>query len=109
MTYHTNIETAKNLLIKDPDASFKLLIRNGTMKVEYYSPQKTDNQIPHKQDEIYVIATGSGNFNRNGEIIKFRQGDVFFVPAGMEHKFENFSNDFATWVIFYGVGGGEKP
>jgi hypothetical protein len=26
----------------------------------------------------------------------------------MEHHFENFSDDFATWVIFYGPDGGEK-
>jgi hypothetical protein len=26
----------------------------------------------------------------------------------MEHYFENFSDDFATWVIFYGEEGGEK-
>jgi hypothetical protein len=27
---------------------------------------------------------------------------VLFVPAGMIHHFEKFSDDFATWVIFYG-------
>jgi hypothetical protein len=26
----------------------------------------------------------------------------------MEHYFENFSDDFAVWVIFYGPDGGEK-
>jgi len=31
-----------------------------------------------------------------------------FVPAGIEHRFENFTSDFATWVIFYGKEGGEK-
>jgi len=25
----------------------------------------------------------------------------------MEHRFEKFSDDFATWVIFYGKEGGE--
>jgi len=32
---------------------------------------------------------------------------MLFVPAGVEHRFENFSDDFATWVIFYGPEGGE--
>jgi hypothetical protein len=30
------------------------------------------------------------------------------VPAGVEHRFEEFSGDFGTWVIFYGPEGGEK-
>jgi hypothetical protein len=33
---------------------------------------------------------------------------VLFVPAGMDHRFVNFSGDFAAWVIFYGPAGGEK-
>lgn len=36
------------------------------------------------------------------------RGDVLFAPAGIEHRFENFSDDFVTWVIFYGPVGGEK-
>jgi len=36
------------------------------------------------------------------------RGDVIFAPAGIEHRFENFSDDFVTWVIFYGPVGGEK-
>ena len=42
-----------------------------------------------------------------GEIFECKAGDVLFVPAGMEHRFENFSDDFATWVVFYGKEGGE--
>ena len=30
-----------------------------------------------------------------------------FVPAGVEHRFEKFTEDFKTWVIFYGAIGGE--
>jgi hypothetical protein len=25
----------------------------------------------------------------------------------MEHRFEDFTEDFATWVVFYGPEGGE--
>jgi uncharacterized protein YjlB len=34
-------------------------------------------------------------------------GDVLFVPARMEHRFEAMSGDFAVWVMFYGPAGGE--
>jgi hypothetical protein len=32
---------------------------------------------------------------------------VFFTPAGWVHRFEDFSDDFATWVVFWGPKGGE--
>jgi mannose-6-phosphate isomerase-like protein (cupin superfamily) len=45
---------------------------------------------------------------RNGpERHPFERGDVLFVAAGVEHRFENFTDDFAAWVFFYGPEGGE--
>jgi mannose-6-phosphate isomerase-like protein (cupin superfamily) len=38
----------------------------------------------------------------------FGPGDFLFAPAGVEHRFEDFSKDFATWVLFYGPEGGEQ-
>jgi mannose-6-phosphate isomerase-like protein (cupin superfamily) len=38
----------------------------------------------------------------------FVPGEVLFVPAGVVHRFEDFSDDFATWVFFYGPEGGER-
>jgi hypothetical protein len=29
------------------------------------------------------------------------------VPAGVPHRFVDFSDDFETWVVFYGPKGGE--
>jgi len=40
--------------------------------------------------------------------VAFAPGDMLFVPAKMEHRFEDFSADFATWVLFYGPTGGER-
>jgi len=78
------------------------------MSVEIYKPLQTDNQTPHLQDELYVIISGSGEFLNGGNRTVFLPGDILFAPAGVEHRFENFSDDFATWVIFYGPEGGEK-
>jgi len=95
-------------LKKKAEETFVLLMKHGTMSLEYFAPQKIDTQSPHQQDELYIIARGHGQLNRNGEIIECKAGDVLFVPAGMEHRFEKFSDDFASWVIFYGPNGGEK-
>jgi mannose-6-phosphate isomerase-like protein (cupin superfamily) len=84
------------------------LFRHGTLEVEIYKPEKTDPQKPHSRDEVYVIAAGSGEFVCDGEKQPFTAGDVLFVPARVEHRFVNFTDDFSTWVFFYGPEGGEK-
>ncbi len=86
---------------------FARVLGSGTMSVELYRPQAVDPQTPHEQDELYVVVAGSGIFFRDGERMPFGAGDVIFVPAGMEHRFESFTGDFETWVIFYGPPGGE--
>jgi len=38
---------------------------------------------------------------------RFGPGDVLFVPAFAEHRFESFTDDLVVWVLFYGPEGGE--
>ena len=105
--WQTSIAKAKDALSKLSDQRFVKLLESGTMLVEYYAPEKVDLQQPHRQDELYVIQSGSGIFYNNGNREPFVAGDVLFVPAGIEHRFEDFTDDFSTWVIFYGPDGGE--
>ncbi len=86
-----------------------VLMRHGSMVLRYYAPSGTDPQQPHDQDELYIIAAGTGTFFRGGSRVAFGPGDVLFAEAEVEHRFENFSDDFATWVVFYGPTGGEAP
>ncbi len=83
------------------------LFRHGTLTVKLYAPRGHDPQTPHTRDEIYVIISGTGRFQRGPENISFEPGDVLFVEAGKEHRFVDFGDDFATWVFFYGQEGGE--
>ena len=95
-------------LPEDPDVfRFWYGLRHGTMKVGFYAPTGADTQGPHKQDELYIVIRGCGDFIKNGERRRFAAQDVIFVEAGVPHSFENFSEDFATWVIFWGPAGGE--
>lgn len=84
-------------------------LSHGSMIVEYYAPRGVDRQEPHTRDELYVVVAGNGTFLNGATRHRFGPGDVIFVPAGVVHRFENFSDDFATWVIFYGPSGGEIP
>lgn len=84
------------------------LFRHGTMTLKVYAPRGSDPQQPHEQDEVYVVATGTGTFLVNDERVEFEPGDALFVPAGAVHRFEDFSGDLALWVVFYGPPGGEE-
>ena len=86
-----------------------LMATHGTMELRWYAPKGTDPQTPHDHDEIYVVASGAGGFVRREERVAFGPNDALFVAAHEVHRFEDFSADFATWVIFYGPVGGESP
>jgi len=85
------------------------LFTHGTMELRLYAPRGSDPQQPHTRDEIYVVAKGHGRFDNGGEVVDFGPGDALFVPAGRSHRFIDFSEDFSTWVVFYGPEGGEQP
>jgi mannose-6-phosphate isomerase-like protein (cupin superfamily) len=82
-------------------------IAHGTMSVSVFAPRTTDFQTPHTQDELYFVISGSGLFVAHNIQYSFEPGDVLFVPAGVEHRFVEFTPDLATWVVFYGPQGGE--
>ncbi len=108
MNYKLTGDDALKKLLEQSEYPFIVMMKHGTMTIEYFALQEADTQTPHKQDEIYVIIKGHSSFYRDGERMSCKENDVLFVPAGMAHHFESFSDDFATWVIFYGPEGGEK-
>jgi mannose-6-phosphate isomerase-like protein (cupin superfamily) len=86
-------------------------LRHGSMWVELYVPHEIDRQQPHAHDELYFIARGRATLVMGDPRAPTHHaaapGDVLFVPAQCWHHFEDFSDDFATWAVFYGPTGGE--
>lgn len=87
---------------------FQEVFRHGSLQVEVYAPVGTDPQSPHTRDEAYVVIRGRGTFVSDAGRQEFGPGDFLFAPAGVAHRFEEFSEDFAVWVLFYGPSGGER-
>lgn len=106
--WHLTLDEARATPVPEGKRS-ALLMQHGSMHVHLYAPRGRDDQQPHEQDEIYVIASGEGWFVNGDDRHRFGTGDVLFVPAGRIHRFEEFSADFSTWVVFYGPAGGESP
>lgn len=106
----TRIATVAEAMGRIPGSGgerFAKVLEHGSMEVEIYAPRDSDPQTPHTRDELYVVVGGSGEFINGHERNTFGPGDVLFVPAGVEHRFEDFTDDLVTWVIFYGPEGGE--
>ncbi len=74
---------------------------SGDVSLGLYAPRGTDDQEPHDKDEFYFVISGSGRFVHGDNNTAFGPGDALFVPAGQVHRFEDFDDDFAAWVVFW--------
>jgi mannose-6-phosphate isomerase-like protein (cupin superfamily) len=91
-----------------PDGKrFVVAFEHGTLALELYAPRGHDPQKPHTRDELYVVVAGRGTFVCDGVRSAFERGDALFAAAGAVHRFDDFSEDLAVWVMFYGAEGGE--
>ncbi len=85
------------------------VLQRGTLDVKLGTPARPNEQTPHEQDEVYIVARGYGVLFHDGKRDSFESGDFLFVAAATEHHFEDFSEDLLVWRVFYGPRGGEVP
>ena len=84
---------------------FAAVMAGAAMSVEVFAPRGHDRQTPHAQDELYFVHSGTAELVMNGQRFAAAVGDAFFVATRVVHCFENFSEDFTTWVVFCGSSG----
>ncbi|MEU4192675.1 cupin domain-containing protein [Kribbella sp. NPDC026611] len=77
-------------------------LRTSTMSVGTYSIPAggVDDQLPHHEDEIYVVTTGRATLVTPDGRWPVGPGDVLFVPAEEEHRFVEITEDLALLVFF---------
>ncbi len=107
----------------EPGHISALLMQYGSMQLRWYAASQADRHLPHDRDELYVVVAGTARFVRATEAVPFAEddapvvesaervavaaGDALFVPAGAYHRFEDMSEGFGAWMVFYGPEGGE--
>jgi mannose-6-phosphate isomerase-like protein (cupin superfamily) len=106
--FHGELATWTGTLPTPDGKPFVVAFEHGTLSVEMYAPHGVDTQTSHRRDEVYVVVRGEGYFVNGPDRHRFGPGDLPFVAAGVEHRFEDFSDDLAVWVVFYGPEGGER-
>src|SRR5690348_3355282 len=60
----------------------------------------TDPQKPHKEDEVYYIVRGRAKMLVASEEQVVKTGTVIFVPAKVEHRFFDISEELEVLVFF---------
>ncbi|ANO50301.1 cupin domain-containing protein [Woeseia oceani] len=108
MKERLTMTTAQAAIAASGDERYGVLLRRGTLELGCYAPRCNDPQQPHEQDELYIVQAGHGTFVVADQRQPFEPGEALFVPAGVTHRFEDFSDDFCAWVVFYGPAGGES-
>lgn len=84
------------------------VFHRGPVDVALSLPTRPSQQTPHAQDEIYFIIRGRGVLIHDGKRDRFESGDLLLV-SGIEHQFEDITEDLALWRVFYGPHGGDVP
>ena len=92
------------------DVQQRLESANGGYEIVHRSPglelgvyvlvaPEPDTQQPHDDDEVYVVLTGRGTLEVEGQSFDVAEGDALFVEAGAEHRFTGYES-LAVLVIF---------
>jgi mannose-6-phosphate isomerase-like protein (cupin superfamily) len=60
----------------------------------------TDQQKPHKEDEVYYVVRGRARMRAGSEDRDVSQGSVIFVAVEVEHRFYDITEELVALVFF---------
>lgn len=60
----------------------------------------TDAQLPHREDEIYLVAAGRAAVRVGEEDRPVGPGAIVYVPAGVAHRFHAITEELRLLVVF---------
>ncbi len=74
-------------------------VRAPALSVGTYSVPAggVDDQVPHAEDEVYVVLAGRGAFTSGRKTVDVEAGTVLFVPAHEEHRFHDYQRTSPFW------------
>ena len=96
------VDAGRFLPAADGTAHYVEQLRVPALSVGTYSipAGAADDQVPHAEDEIYVVLSGRGAFTAGGRTVDVVPGGTLFVPAGEDHRFHDIAEDMTVLVFF---------
>jgi len=81
---------------------YDCLVNQPGAQLLVFAPRVTDYQTEHNRDEAYICVKGQATIEIDGQAQPFKAGDLAWVPRNVAHRFIDMSDDFVTWVAFFG-------
>lgn len=88
-------------LPRTPGRSAEVFV-DGDLEIRFAAKPSKGPQVPHLKDEFYFVASGRARYRIEDRVYDVGVGDVCFAAAHAPHGFEDNSDDFSVWVMFYG-------
>src|SRR5450432_3371720 len=85
-------------LPRTPGRSSEVFV-DGDLEVRFAARPTNGPQVPHQPDELYFVASGSGHYRVEETVPQLVLATCCSVPR---NGFEDISEDFSVWVLFYG-------
>jgi mannose-6-phosphate isomerase-like protein (cupin superfamily) len=60
----------------------------------------SDPQLPHTEDEIYVVLSGRGRLRMGDDDAAVGPGSIAFVAANVDHRFHDIEARLTVLVVF---------
>jgi mannose-6-phosphate isomerase-like protein (cupin superfamily) len=79
--------------------------------VSYAKLQPSLSYEPHlheDHEEVYYIINGTGNIKMGNEEVRFRDGDIIYIPENTTHSIINDGEEMIDFLAFGGFTGKEK-
>lgn len=87
---------------RSSDGDFHEFLRRDSLSCGiYHLPAGgMDDQVPHNEDEVYLVLRGSGRLRVGDEDVAVSPGSFVYVAAHVEHRFHDFAEDLEILVLF---------
>ncbi len=95
-----NVRAAQERLLES-GGGYEIIHESPGLEIGVYvlvAPEP-DRQQPHADDEVYVVLSGTGVLEVEGNRLELDEGHFAFVPAHVEHRFVAYEH-LAVLVIF---------